>query len=221
VLRTWDGRGAVRLLEADEDAGVLVLERAEPGASLWELTDERATVVAADVMRRLWRAADPAVELPTVVEWGRGFARHRAAHGGGSGPLPAALFAAAERRFAQLCATAGEPVLLHGDLHQGNVLSAAREPGWLAIDPKGVVGEPAYEPGAFLRNPIDGPAPFADPAATVRRRLDLLAGALRLDRVRLRDWAFAQAMLSAVWSLEDHGGGWEGAVAWAELLAAA
>ena len=212
TLREWAGRGAVRLLEADVDAGALLLERAQPGTPVSALPDDEAMAAAAGVMRRLWRS--PVGDgYPSVEDWGRGFARHRAAHGGGPGPLPAQPFAAAERRYAELCASAGEPVLLHGDLHHGNVLRAGREP-WLAIDPKGVTGEPAYEAGALLRNP-PGLAPSP---AVARRRLDRLAGELELDRERLREWAFAQAVLSAVWWIEDHGGGWEEAIAWAGVL---
>jgi streptomycin 6-kinase len=58
----------------------------------------------------------------------------------------------AESLFRELIASSESPVLLHGDLHHFNILSARRQP-WLAIDPKGVAGEPAYEPGALLRNP--------------------------------------------------------------------
>ena len=90
----------------------------------------------------------------------------------------------------------------HGDLHHGNVLSATREP-WLAIDPKGVAGEPAYEPGALLRNPFPHLLELPDVRRLTSRRLDILAGALAVDRDRLRAWAFAQAVLSAVWHIED------------------
>jgi streptomycin 6-kinase len=158
--------------------------------------------------------------FPSVEEWGEGFARHRAASGGGTGPLPAAPFARGEALFAELCDSAGPPVVLHGDLHHGNVLRARREP-WLAIDPKGVVGEPAYEPGALLRNPLPHLPGLPGATALTRRRLDRLAADLALDRERIRSWAVAQAVLAAVWSIED---GEHDAPYWmacAELLARA
>jgi len=107
------------------------------------------------------------------------------------------------------------PVLLHGDLHHENILAATRQP-WLAIDPKGIVGEPAYEVGALLRNRLDA-APDLRPLQA--RRLDQLAEALQLDRQRLLSWSVAQAVLSAWWSYEDHGRGWEPMIAYAEVLA--
>ncbi len=214
ALRLFAGEGAVRLLEVDPDAGALLLERLRPGALLADLDDERATEITARAMRRLWRPVPDIHSFPTAERWGLGFERHRARHGGASGPLPARLFSRAETLFGELLASSGERVLLHGDLHHSNVLSAEREP-WLVIDPKGVVGEREYEVGAFLRNEFEA---AEDPAALQARRLNQFAILLGCDRERLRTWGFAQAVLSACWSDEDHGGGWESAIACAELL---
>lgn len=91
--------------------------------------------------------------------------------------------------------------LLHGDLHHHNVLFDF-DRGWVAIDPKGVVGEIEYEIGAALRNPYERPDLFASPA-TVERRLQLFTSKLNLDFKRALAWGFAQAVLSAIWSVED------------------
>jgi streptomycin 6-kinase len=219
ALRHFDGVGSCRLLAADETAGALLLERLEPGRLLLTVEDdEAATRIAAEVMSRLWRPALPDHPLPTVARWGEGFERLRRRFAGGTGPLPAPLVERAERLFAELLATSAPAVVLHGDLHHWNVLSAERAP-WLAIDPKGVVGEPAYEVGAWLRNPLPGLLDQPSPGRVLARRLDLLAEALGLDRERLRGWGFAQAILSAWWCLEDGVDGWEAALRVAELLA--
>lgn len=221
ALRLADGRGAVRLLDADLGEGALLLERAQPGTPLTALVlageDEAATAVAAAVMSRLWRPVPERHRFATVAGWGEGFARHRAAHAGGSGPLPAGPLQRAQAIFFALCASMGEAVVLHGDLHHGNVLRSGQR-AWVAIDPKGLVGEPAYEAGALLRNPWPGLLEGRDPGRVTRRRLDVLSETLGLDRGRLRDWSFAQAMLSAVWTIEDGGTGWEHAVGCAGLL---
>jgi streptomycin 6-kinase len=112
-----------------------------------------------------------------------------------------ALVEPAQRIYSDLCATQRNPALLHGDLHHYNVLSDHRR-GWCAIDAKGVVGELEYELGAALRNPIDRPDLFATLDA-VERRLEQFGLALGLDVSRARGWAFAQAVLSAIWSVED------------------
>jgi streptomycin 6-kinase len=94
----------------------------------------------------------------------------------------------------------GTPVVERRSRRFTSVLRAAR--GWLAIDPKGVIGDVEYEIGAILRNPIDRPDLFVS-TATIDSRLQRLAGALRVDGERVLQWAFAQAVLSAIWAVED------------------
>ena len=223
ALRCYDGRNCVRLLEADSEAGIFLLERLLPGITLTtladEANDEKATSIAASVMRGLWRPAPPDHRFPTVSDWGEGFQKLRQCFGGGCGPLPAAPVEEAASLFEELLASSSESVLLHGDLHHDNILSAQRQ-SWLAIDPKGVTGEPAYEVGALLRNLWQDRHTIANPAFLTRRRVHQLAEELNLERARIRGWGLAQAVLSAWWSIEDNDGGWDGAIAVAEILAA-
>jgi streptomycin 6-kinase len=220
ALAVFDGHGAVRLLEIDRDDQVMLLEACAPGTSLTTVEDDRqATSIAATVMRRLWQPAPPEHPFPTVADWGRGFERMRAHFGGGSGPFPAPLTDRAERLFVELEASMAGPVVLHGDLHHDNILAAAREP-WLVIDPKGLVGEPAYEVGALLRNRLPEPLTPVEAGGLLARRVDQLSEELGLERARVAGWAMAQAVLSAWWTVEDHGQGWEETIACAELLAA-
>lgn len=88
---------------------------------------------------------------------------------------------------------------LHGDLHHDNILSSDR--GWLAIDPKGLLGDPAYEPAASFINPVDGLQIAADPRR-IAARADILSARLGHARKRLLGWAAAHAALSAAWDLE-------------------
>lgn len=223
ALRLCGGQGMVQLLECDESEGVMLLERLAPGTLLSTLEDDvEATSIAASVMRQIWRPLPIAPHpFPSVSDWGKGFTRLRQYYKGGSGPFPADLLERAERLFAELSASMAEPVLLHGDLHHENILAATRQP-WLAIDPKGLVGEPAYEPGALLRNQLAVVFEATSPAGVMARRVDQLAAELELDRTRIRDWALAQSVLSAWWCVEDFGeSGQFGqeALACAELLA--
>ena len=222
ALRIFGGledAACVGILDGGPALGAILLERAVPGTVLSDLEDdERATAIAADVMRRLAKtpapvASDPREALPTIDEWGRAFARLRERFAGGTGPLPRALVDEAESRFAELSASAAPAVLLHADLHHGNILDAGR--AWLAIDPQGVVGEPAYETGPLLRNLSPRLRRAPHPERILRRRVHLLADALALDPRRVRGWGMAQAVLSAVWSVED---GATDASAWAWAL---
>lgn len=201
ALRHYDGHGCCRVLAADEAAGVMLIERLEPGTMLSTLEDERATEIAAEVMQQLWRPAPREHTFPTIEDWGRGFERLRARFGG-PGPFPPDLLEEAETLFAELSASASAPVVLHGDLHHFNILAAERE-SWLAIDPKGVVGEPAYEVGALLRNPIPDVQTWPDLARITARRIAQVAEITGLDRERIWGWAVAQAILSVWWSIED------------------
>jgi streptomycin 6-kinase len=215
------GRGCARLLAADAVAGAMLIERLSPGtplAGMVMLDDRRATQIAAAVMAQIWRPPPPAHSFPSVADWLAGLGRLRARFGGGTGPLPPRLVAEAEALAADLLAAPSAPVLLHGDLHHHNILAAARRP-WLAIDPKGVIGEPAYEVGALLRNPLPELLRLPHPERVMADRVALLAERLGLERARLRGWGLVQAVLSAWWSIEDGEADWAGAIACAELLA--
>ena len=219
ALRVFDGRGSVRLLKSDPERGLLLLERLVPSAPLSAIADdEKAMLIAVQVMKQLWRPPPDVHPFPTLEEWATGFQRLRLEFDGGCGPFPPQLVEAAETLFRDLLASSSTPKLLHGDLHHGNILSAERQP-WLALDPKGVIGEPAYEIGALLRNPMPQLLDQIHPRETLSRRIDQFTEAFGFDRKRLIGWGLAQAVLSGWWSYEDHGHGWEAAIACAEHLA--
>lgn len=220
ALRRYDGDGICRLLEADLPAQAMLLERLRPGTMLAVIADQdddEATRIAAGVLRRLWRPVEGSPEgagLRPLSAWFGAFARHRREYGR-AGPFPDSILTRAETLVPQLLASAPREVLLHADFHHTNILASDRGP-WLAIDPKGMVGDPGYEVGPFVLNPEpDGPP---KPAAVLTRRLDILADELAYDRSRLRDWAFVYAVLSACWSAEDEGDGWQSAIGSAENL---
>jgi streptomycin 6-kinase len=203
ALSAFAGRGAVRLLRADLDRGALLLERAEPGTRLRDLVptrDAEATAAALGIMRRLAVAPPPDCPLPDLLTQGHSFDDYLAAHGD-NGPLPGAFVARAGGLMRELCASATERVVLHGDLHHDNVLRATREP-WLAIDPHGLVGDPGYETTSLLFNPEPGDR---DPALTalVPARVEQLADVLAMPVERVVAWGFVKAVLSDVWTAQD------------------
>lgn len=207
ALSAWAGRGAAQLVAADATRGVLILERLLPGTPLADLGPERddeATRVAVELMHELHRT-EPPRSAPTLAAWTEGLVRARAA-----GFSPELVTRALDLRE-ELLASAPSPVLLHGDLHHTNILAAERRP-WLAIDPKGIAGDPAYEPATFLYNPLDR----ALDAAVVERRIARFAE--HFERRRVVGWGFVQAVLSAWWFVEDHGAGHERALEFARLL---
>jgi streptomycin 6-kinase len=219
ALRLFAGHGMVQLLERDDDNEAMLLEALVPGILLSQVEDDTtATALAASVMRQLWRPVPAKHPFPTIADWGRGFVRLRAHYADGYGPFPPRILDEAETLFVELTASMDAPMLLHGDLHHGNMLAAQRRP-WLAIDPKGLIGEPAYETGALLRNPLPQLLQTPQPGRVLARRIAQLAEELDLDRGRIRGWALAQAVLSAWWSVEDEGLINSDTIICAELLA--
>jgi streptomycin 6-kinase len=204
VLAAFDGRGTARVYEYIE--GAALIERLNPGTSLASIAlegrDEEATEILADVIGRMSQAPELTRERSNAFviaqDWGRGFQRYLAS---GDNQIPRRLVEQGQRLYLDLCASQRGVRLLHGDLQHYNVLLDS-DRGWLAIDPKGVIGELEYEIGAGLRNPYEKPEFFAS-AETIERRLRCFEAKLKLDSDRMLAWGFAQAVLSAVWSVED------------------
>jgi streptomycin 6-kinase len=200
VLDAFDGRGVVRVYEYVE--GAVLLERLDPGTSLATLAlsgrDEEATHILAEVIRQMPPRHASLKAFVTVQDWGKGFQRYLAS---GDKQVSIDLVEQGQQLYSELCASQQRTRLLHGDLQHYNVLFDY-DRGWVAIDPKGVVGEIEYEVGASLRNPYEKPEFFAS-QETVERRLRVYEAKLKLDAGRALAWGFAQAVLSAIWSVED------------------
>ncbi|HEY7340605.1 MAG TPA: aminoglycoside phosphotransferase family protein [Ktedonobacterales bacterium] len=219
ALRFFGGRGIVELLRADTARGVMLIEQLYPGRPLTDVADDdEATRLAARVMSALWQPLPTVHQFPSVADWGNGFAQLRARFDGATGPFEARLVEQAECLFGDLLASSAPPVLLHGDLHHQNILSAERAP-WLALDPKGVAGEPVYEVGSLMRNPAPVVFSWPHPEQLLLRRATILAEVLGFERQRILEWSMPQAVLSAWWSYKMHGTGWEPMMVWSERIA--
>jgi len=204
TLKAFDGNGVARVYA--HTPGAVLLERLRPGNSLAELAlsgrDEEATDILASVIQQMSTSATKTsasqVTRVTVSDWAKAFERYTAT---GNNQVPKQLVESAHRLYLSLCASQRESRLLHGDLQHYNVLFDSKR-GWLAVDPKGVVGEVEYEIGAILRNPIERPALFTE-RVTIERRIKRFTEKLNLDFERVLAWGFAQAVLSAIWNIED------------------
>jgi streptomycin 6-kinase len=218
VLRLYQGSGAIRLFDADIERGILLLERAIPGDPIYQREgEESAAAIAATMMSRLWR--DPPAEdlFPSLADWYRGFEKLRARFCGSTGPFPGAMVERAEHLSSELLASSQGEVVLHGDLHHFNILAAKREP-WLVIDPKGVIGDRAFEPAIFLLNRIPVGLTDAEIVGLLERRISIFSEVLSIPRERIIGWVSSFAVLSAWWSYEDSTGGWEEGIALAAIM---
>ncbi len=192
-LAVWDGRGAVRLLQADRlgETSALLLEECEPGTALaGALPAREQDVIAAGLLRRLW--IDPPTghqfrPLQTMCDqWAAQFEAEWQSTAVDQRIDPG-LARAGVGLLRGLPGTTGQAVLLATDLHPDNILAAQREP-WLVIDPKPYVGDPAYDPVQYMLNFPERLA--ADPVGFAGR----MAGLLGLDPQRVRLWLFARCV---------------------------
>ncbi|WP_051908785.1 aminoglycoside phosphotransferase family protein [Candidatus Odyssella acanthamoebae] len=199
ALKAFAGNGAIAL-RAHEN-GLLILEQAIPGTSLksfFPQRDQDALKIACIIMQKLHQAKIPDEKFPHIKDWLHGlkeytldsnnrdlsFHHHRAS-------------VLANR----LLSTMAQPVLLHGDLHHGNILH--HQGNWLAIDPKGVVGEPAYEVAAFIRNPILQLYIHPDFEKLIKVRIFLFSHLLQLTAQRIQEWCYVQSVLGWIGALND------------------
>jgi streptomycin 6-kinase len=199
VMEWWDGDGAARVLARDEHA--LLLERATGPASLSEMAragqDDAACRILCLTAARLHAPRAGALpKLTPLAQWFRELAPAARTHGG-------ILLRCAETAEA-LLHDQHEIVVLHGDLHHDNVLDFGAR-GWLAIDPKHIIGERGFDFANIFTNPdlADPTRPVATEPGRFARRLDIVAAAAKLDRLRLLSWILAWTGLSAAWYLGD------------------
>jgi len=199
ALEAYNGHGCVQLLAVDHTNNALLLERLIPGTSLQALfphDEEHGIEHAIGVMNKLHTTYVPDATLfPSIADWlatlNRNYADHINTH-----------YVQTARTLAHtLLATQTAPVLLHGDLHHDNILNHHTE--WRAIDPKGVLGEPAYEVGAFIRNPLQQLLEHRDARSIIATRIAQFATRMDIDRQRIKEWSYVQAVLAAYWCVQD------------------
>jgi streptomycin 6-kinase len=199
IAAAFGGRGVAQVYERAD--GAVLLERLSPGTQLADLVlrgrDDEATKILGALLGRMSPGDPPPVCATIEIRCGD-FERYLT---GADERVPRDLVVHAQRVYAELAAGQRNPALLHGDFHHYNVLLDDKR-GWVAVDPKGMVGELEYEIGAALRNPWERPELLAS-VDTIERRLELFRDALGIDVDRARAWSFAQGVLSAVWSVED------------------
>jgi streptomycin 6-kinase len=196
ALAHWGGRGAVQLLEAGAEDGVLLLERLHPDVSVRSLPEAKALLEAAGTLRRLWVEPPAGHDFETVAErTGRQAAAMRAR--AEADPEVAPLVDAALAVREQLLAAPPEHRLLHGTFRQSKVLAGERMP-WLAVGPDPVVGECAFDLARLVRDRVEDLIATPSGPATTRRRIKRLAESLEVDQERLRGWTLFRAVESGV-----------------------
>jgi streptomycin 6-kinase len=196
LMQWWDGDGAAKVYVHDDDA--VLLERAEGKHSLLTMAmngedDEASRIICATVRTLNKPSAKPYPELVPLDIWFRALESASSAHGG--------MFSTSNAAAKALLAEPRGVGVLHGDIHHSNILDF-EDRGFLAIDPKGLLGERGYDYANLFCNPD---LPTTRDAARLRRQLPIVAQESDLAPERLLRWIIAYAGLSAAWFIEDGG----------------
>ncbi len=194
------GEGAVRLLGRDghrmllEYAGDTLLSEV-----LDKEGDNAATAIAAEVMARLFSPSNhpaPPDLQPLRTRFASLFKKAGEDRNAGAHSLYIEAAEIADRLLDAPHAVAP----LHGDLHHDNIMHGAR--GWLAIDPKGVLGDPGFDAANMFYNPLERDDLCLDPER-IAHMADIFAKTLGQTPVAMLDHAIAYGCLSAAWHHED------------------
>jgi len=199
ALRLWDGHGAVRLVAADPHRSALLLEPLDRTRTLQALDVDAACEVTGEILRRLHVPAPPQVgRLSAHVR------RHVAPLLRGDGVLPRRM---AERTAGLVDDLLSDPAcdatLLHGDLHNENVLHTlpgSDRPPWLAIDPHAMAGHRGFELQPLLHNRRDELGTGSAFRYLVRRRVEVTCDAAGIDEDEALAWSYVHTAVKAGWA---------------------
>jgi streptomycin 6-kinase len=215
ALSHWQGRGAVELVEAWPERNALLLERCNPGRMLWDEPEDYATEVMIGVFHNLWEKPAPEAPFKSLADEANSWSEHLAAAWLKAGkPFERELVDEAIEFMATAGGRSPDDVVLHQDLHGGNVL--LNKGNWVVIDPKPIVGERAFDLASYIRDRRDELMDDEGAQETVRRRLNGLCSGLNVDVERARGWALAHAL---AWGFESDGEFLDGHVVAARLIA--
>ncbi|QTD42592.1 aminoglycoside phosphotransferase family protein [Sporosarcina sp. Te-1] len=198
TVRQYDGHGCARLVKADREEGVMLLERLLPGTMLSELQDEEeVTRIFLTTWKAIRRELPTDRKIPMITDWAASLTQYAADQS--NSEIPKEFIDKAEGYIKKIMDHPEQHALLHGDLHHENILYS-EEWGWLAIDPKGVGGDPYFDLVSFMINHV---MKKPEPRALLAYRVNRISEELELDRTRLLEAAVGLSTLYACWALED------------------
>lgn len=215
TLKIYDGIGCARIIREDAEIGAMLLEHLQPGTMLTEIEEGMAIKHFAKVWTALRRPVKESASHPSIGYWMKALDRYLAGESSKEDLISKDFIRLAQTCFIDITNSSKGSELLHGDLHHQNILYSDTR-GWLAIDPKGVIGDPYFDIISFLINQL-----FHKPNTKqlLEKRVTSLCIEMQLDRTRLLKAAVALSTLSACWWIEDNDPDWETAYQCAQWFA--
>lgn len=191
----WDGNGAAKVLEHNENALLLEMILGDH-ISLVDMVkqnrDNEATSIICSVVKKLHAIKkEPFLGIKTLEIWFKDLWPAAAKYGG--------IIQQCAIIAREVLANQKDIVVLHGDLHHQNVLYSDAK-GWVVIDPKGLLGERAFDYANIFCNP-DKETAIAP--GRFMERLEIVSKEADLDTVYLLKWIIAWCGLSAAWILNE------------------
>ncbi|HBR71026.1 TPA: hypothetical protein DIC20_05395 [Candidatus Dependentiae bacterium] len=202
ALEYFNGIGCAQLIDYDTEKCGLLLEEIKPGTQLstfFPREEDKATEYAAQVIKKLHSkplAASQFKNFPKINNWLNLLNTFK------DDKMSPILLQKAQTLAQKLLNSQGDLYLLHGDLHHENILK--HNDSWIAIDPKGVIGELAYEFGAFIRNPIPALLEQRNPLEIMLNRALHFSTAFGINKQQILEWSFVQAVLAACWAIQGN-----------------
>lgn len=189
-------KGVPKIYWVDEKYNAFLMEYLFPGKSLKSVKDdEKATRIICQTIRDLQTTQKNFLPCKHISELSKNFSILQ-------GHIDNKLLSQTISWFNELISDQTQEVLLHGDLHHNNILSCSE--GWKVIDPHGYIGDPAFEVGAMIYNPINNFPADHSLSQVIEERLKILAEELPFDAQRIKACTFCMTMLSLAWTVEDH-----------------
>lgn len=198
ALTALQGFGCITILASMPDT--ILLQKATPGLSLKTLfpsQEKESIIITANLIKTLHQASlktTPTKNFPTLEHLFRKI--------NSTAPIPLSYLTKALEFKEKLLATSPTQVLLHGDLHHENIL--LHNKSWIAIDPKGYLGDPAYETTAFIRNPSPELLEHQNAKSIMLARIKTFSQELNISEQRILEYSYIQTILSWIWNLEDN-----------------
>ena len=211
TLKLYDGRGAVKFLDFDENRLAMLLERLNPGKTLIEVfrgNEEKCVRIAIEVLQKIITKPPEKHDFVNLEKWFASFEKDEKT------VFPAGIIKKARAFYEEL--SEAETFLIHGDFHHQNILSAMRE-SFLVIDPKGVIGQIGYEISVFLNNHVWFLRDDKNLNEKINKAVFEFSEAFEIEPEILKKWSYAQCVLSAWSTFQDNGENWKTDLALADV----
>lgn len=200
ALKHFDGHGAIKLIDHHSECQAILLEQAIPGSTLKEnyLIDVEKTITSyAQVVKPIASRKSPSSTYIHMSTWCEAIDKIQDER------IDDYFVNKAKYLKSKLLDSVKYEYLCHGDLHLENIILNKNE--WLAIDPKGIIGEMAFEAAAFDLLDNDELKDSSTIESKIISRVNQLSIALGIDSSRLLSWIFLRIIISVQWFIEDNG----------------